>query len=303
MALWKKVLYRTISVVLLFCVIILSFLPLRLLYVFSTLYSYCYVKLASKRSNARLKRNQRRCFQNNSAADLYRLHYLTVRTKVDFLAEMIKNPYLSKKAIKQRCVFTNIEVIFEAFKEHQFVICYCGHLVNFELLVSFPLHTSNYGMCHLYLAKNAKQNLLLKTVLWTRSRFGAINIPTYSPLRTLMQLREDLDNGKSVKKGYVFGTLADMDDMGGNPHYSSFFGYPLAVKTGSERIGRKMNMAFVFAQITMPKRGFYEVKFIKMDPTDKDTNPCAYTDEFVRLLEQNIRLQPQLWLQWNSPRF
>ena len=38
-----------------------------------------------------------------------------------------------------------------------FVICFCGHMVNYEFLVSFPLHSDKYGMCHLYLAKNKKK--------------------------------------------------------------------------------------------------------------------------------------------------
>lgn len=303
MTLHKKMLRKIVVFLVLFCVIVLSLFPLRLLYVFSTACSHCFVKFTQRRFNQRIARNQQRCFPDRSHAELKHLHYLAVRTKIDFMAEFIKMPYRSKKSIKRRCVFTNLEVMDEAFKEHKFVICYCGHLVNYETLVSFPLHNVDYGMCHLYLAKNSRQSVLLRIVLWSRSRFGAINIPTYSPLRTLVQLRDELDSGKSAKKGYVFGTLADMDDRGDMPHYAAFFGYPFAVKTGSERIGRKMDMAFVFAQITMPKRGFYEITFKKMEPKDKDTNPHAYTDEFVRLLEQNIKLQPELWLQWDTPRF
>ena len=39
-----------------------------------------------------------------------------------------------------------------------------------------------------------------------------------------------------------------------------------------------------------------------MFPKDINTNPYAYTDEFVRLLEQNIREQPDLWMLWGNKR-
>ena len=64
-----------------------------------------------------------------------------------------------------------------------------------------------------------------------------------------------------------------------------------------------LNMAFVYAHMSRPKRGYYIVEFKEMNPIDKETNPYAYTDEFVRLLENNIREKPELWMQWGECRF
>ena len=105
------------------------------------------------------------------------------------------------------------------------------------------------------------------------------------------------------KKGYLFGTLADFDTLSNDMHVTTLFNKDFEVVTGSERIGRKFNMAFVYAHIRRPKRGYYEVEFKELNPTDLATNPYAYTDEFVRLLEANIKESPELWLQWSEPRF
>ena len=172
-----------------------------------------------------------------------------------------------------------------------------------ELIKSPYYSEQQYGMCHLYYAKRMKKNILIRLLMKIRSRYGAINVPSNSPLRMLVKLEKELNEGTSLKKGYVFGTLADMDTTEQYPHASSFCHRFLEVKTGSERIGRKMNMKFLFANITRPKRGYYEIEFIEMNPSDVDTNIFAYTDEFVRCLENNLKLQPELWLQWGSPRF
>ena len=112
-----------------------------------------------------------------------------------------------------------------------------------------------------------------------------------------------MDEGIDVHKGYVFGTLADMDTNAENPHISKFFNHDLEVMTGSERIGRKMNMAFVYAKMKRNKRGYYSIEFQDMNPDDADTNPFAFTDMFVQLLEANIKEQPELWMQWGECRF
>ena len=63
-------------------------------------------------------------------------------------------------------------------------------------------------------------------------------------------------------------------------------------------------MAFVYARVIRRRRGFYEVKFIPMHPqTEPDVDQYAYTREFVRQLDLNIREQPEIWLQWGTPRF
>lgn len=220
---------------------------------------------------------------------------------IDYLIEFVKRDKWSEARIKRRCVFRNVELLRQKFEKHRFVICYSGHMLNFEMTVSLPLSIPDYGMCHFYLS--GEHNKAMDWVLKSRSRFGAINIPTSSPLKTILRLNDSLINGTSDKKGYVLGTLAEQDTREKNPHEADFFEYKLEVMTGSERIGRQMDMAFVYAHFSRPKRGYYEVEFIEMAPADVGVNPYAYTDEFVRMLEQNIKEQPELWMQWGECRF
>lgn len=300
----QKVSYK-IKKALLFSLIYIAYhLPFFALYGLSSLISFILANVGRVPTNKFVRRNLRRVFPEKTTKEVKKISRLYYRAFGDYFIEFLKCTRFSKSQMMKRCKFKNVDLLKEKFKQHTFIICYGGHLVNYEYLVCFPLYMPDYGMCHLYLANPSdKNNGGLNWVLKVRSRYGAINIPSFSPLKKLLQLKKKLEDGKAKHKGYVFGTLSDMDTYENDPHSAPFFNRKLEVMTGAERIGRKFDMPFFYAHITRPKRGFYEIEFKEMKPLDIEINPFAYTDEFVRLLEINIRQQPELWLQWGTPRF
>ena len=62
-------------------------------------------------------------------------------------------------------------------------------------------------------------------------------------------------------------------------------------------------MAFVYASMSRINRGEYSVRFEQIIPEDKVVSSYPYTEKFVKMLEQNIRKQPDLWMFWAEPRF
>lgn len=230
------------------------------------------------------------------------MSYRYNRNRLDYLAEFLKGLYrFSEEEMKKRFVFENLHILDQLFEKHHMVLAYAGHMVNFEWMITLMLHRTDIGMCNLYLSgpKNDWSDWLDAA----RARYGAINIPSKSPLRPLIQIDNEMKTGRSKYKGYVFGSLADMDPKGHNPYSVPFFGRSLEVVTGTERLGRRFDMGVVFAHITRPQRGFYTVEFRELKPDDIETNPCAYTDAFVHELERNIIDDPEIWFQWGEPRF
>lgn len=280
---------------------IVKWTPLFLLYSLSSSISWILLCINKIPTNEIVQRNMRRAFPDKSPAEIRKLCQKYYKAFCDYLIEFVVRTRFSEKEMKKRCKFKNINLLYDKFKDHKFIICYGGHMLNFEWQVSLPLHIPEYGMCHLYLSGDSGKEM--DWILKVRSQYGAINIPTCSSLKSLVNIRERLSNGTDLHKGYVFGTLADMDTNAENPHVSRFFNHDLEVLTGSEIIGRKLDMAFVYAKMSRPKRGYYEIEFKEICPPDIVTNQFAYTDEFIRLLEQNIREQPELWMQWGECRF
>ena len=222
--------------------------------------------------------------------------------RLDFFAEFLKGLYrFSDTEMKKRFVFENLDLLDTLFMRHHFVLAYAGHMLNFEWMITLMLHRPDIGMCNLYLA--GPHNRWSDWLDLARARYGAVNIPTSSPLRPLFQIDQEIKEGRSPYKGYVFGSLADMDPKGRNPYSALFFGRDLEIVTGTERIGRLFKMGFVFAHVSRPKRGYYKVTLKELNPFDVETNPYAYSDAFVRALEINLIDDPVLWFQWGDPRF
>ena len=231
--------------------------------------------------------------------------YRYLRAYLDFLFEMAKMTSFDEEKIKRHCVFKNLELLEQLAQKHQFILCFGGHMVNYEMLTSLPLHTTDVGMCHLYLASaEFANNKGVKWMLEQRSKYGAVNVPSNNPLRTILKLKKEMDEGTSPYKSYVFGSLSDLDPKRDDKHAVPFLDHMLEVKTGAEKLARKLNMGFCYAHIRRPKRGYYEVEIKEMHPqTDPDVDEYAYTDEFVRMFEQNVKESPELWMQWGGYRF
>lgn len=290
-----KILLETIRCI----IIIIAYTPLRILYAISSMVAFALLHL--KAPNRITQRNIRRAFSTTDKTKVKNITYKYYEAFGDYLFEFIKQSRFSDDEMQKRCKFTNLSTLEKMFEKNKLVICYCGHMLNFEWFVSLPLHLPQYEMGHIYLS--GEINKLTSWVLNLRGRYGAVNIPSNSPLRYLQKVNREMELGTYHKQGFIYGTLADMDTSSENPHVSCFFDHDMEMLTGSERIGRKYNMTFVYANIKRPKRGYYEVEFIPMTPADIDTNEYAYTDEFVRLLEKNIRKQPELWMLWGEARF
>ena len=297
----KKIMLQLRYVLFYAIITITKWTPIFILYHLSTLVSRVLMWNRYLSINEVTLRNLRRAFPKKNSNEIKELCRKYYECYCDYLIEFVKRTCFTEEEMKKHCQFKNMNLLMEKFHTHQFVICYSGHFLNFEWLVSFPLHLPEFGMCHLYLSGEKSKEM--DWVLRERSRYGAINIPTRSPLKTLLKLKKGMDDGTDYHKGYVLGTLADMDTTAEHPHVSMFFNHELEMLTGSERIGRKMGMAFIYAHMSRPQRGYYEIELKEMHPNDLDMNPYAYTDEFVHLLEQNIREQPELWMQWGECRF
>ena len=257
--------------------------------------------LAERTVGKVVKRNLRRAFPEKNNKDISRITLRYYRNIIDFLFEFIKQNSFSNKKMLSHIHYENIELLREITKNKKMIICYSGHFVNFEWLVTLPLYDSNFEMGHLYLSDESDN--MTEYVLKTRSRYGAVNIPSKSPLKYLMMVRQSIMEEKYPFQGFIYGTLADMDPMTENQYVSEIFGHKIEMFTGSEKIGVKYDMAFVYASMSRINRGEYSVRFEQIIPEYNVASSYPYTEKFVQMLEQNIRKQPDLWMYWAEPRF
>jgi KDO2-lipid IV(A) lauroyltransferase len=296
---------------------LLSRCPMRVLYALSDM-MYPIVHHVIRYRVRVVRHNLRRSFPEKSTEELRAIERRFYHYFCDLAVEIVKGMTISGEELKQRVKVYGLPEVEATFAEHPFCVCYLGHYCNWEWLTVLPLYLQQGGMTQIY---HPMRNKTFDNWFCTnRSRFGAINIPMKQTLRRLVQLKAELAKSDATCRGYLLGCIADQLPKAENiHHYTTFLSQRSAVFTGSEKIGKMMNASFAYARMVRLRRGYYELHFQLMQASQSDGSPSAeassnaaksasagedfcLTDEFMHLLEQDIRQHPEFWL-WTHKRW
>lgn len=222
----------------------------------------------------------------------------------DLVVEIIKIHSISAEELNRRVTYKGLDQIEASFDEgHKFALCYLSHYGNWEWFTGLPTLLRNGSQCQIY--HPMRNKVFDQWFLDNRSQFGAVNIKMKETLRKLLALSKEIDDHPEGKvKGYMFGCIADQLPKEQNVHHTvTFLGQETKVFTGSEQLGRKLGMSIFYSRITRPKRGYYCMEFSRMDGVvDADAGEFAYTDEYMRRFDEDVRRCPELWL-WTHKRW
>ena len=84
--------------------------------------------------------------------------------------------------------------------------------------------------------------------------------------------------------------------------WTKFLNQDTAVYLGIEKLSKKYNMVIVFFHIDKVGRGYYEVTPEIITDEPESLKPYEITEKHVELLEEEIRLRPELWM-WSHRRW
>ena len=288
----------------------LSHLPMSVHYFFSDVLLYPLVRYVVRYRVKVVRKNLLKAFPDKTEKERNEIMRKFYHYFCDLAVEIIKVHSISAEEIKRRFEYVGIDKLDEAYATHDFVCCYLSHYCNWEWCVGLPLSLEGHGagMCQIY--HPMKNKLFDQWFLDNRSRFGAVNIPMKQTVRRLMTLRNEMKQEGSKYRSYMFGCIADQLPKAENIHHRiPFLNQDTGVFTGSEVLGQKFNMAFVYSKFTRPKRGYYRMEFIRMDNPTSNQGPLTsnqsdfpMTDDYMRRFEQDILEQPELWL-WTHDRW
>ena len=76
----------------------------------------------------------------------------------------------------------------------------------------------------------------------------------------------------------------------------------MVIFIGAEKIGKKVDALFYYADISRPRRGYYHCHFKLMSPQAFDEPDYNLTDQYARMLEKSIQDHPEYWL-WSHKRW
>lgn len=285
----------------------LSHLPLGVHYFFSDVLLYPLIRYVVRYRVKVVRKNLEKSFPEKTVKERREIERRFYHYFCDLAVEIIKVHSISAEEIQRRFKYVGIDRLDEAYAKHDFVCCYLSHYCNWEWAVGLPLSLAPYGagMCQIY--HPMKNKAFDQWFLDNRSRFGAINIPMKQTLRRLMTLRNEMKQPDCKVRSYMFGCIADQLPKAENIHHRiQFLNQDTGVFTGSETLGRKFDMAFVYCKLTRPRRGYYQMEFLPLndvsEQSDNDATEFPMTDEYMRRFELDILESPELWL-WTHDRW
>ena len=252
--------------------------------------------LAGYRRKA-VRSNLEGSFPEKSRKELRSIERSFYRNFADYIVETLKLLHVSDREMRRRMTFSGVEVIDEALADGRPVVCYFAHIGNWEWAPSITLWSrlkagEDAEFCQIY--RPLRDKWFDALMLRIRGRFGAVSLPKRRSFLDLLRYRKE---GMPT----VTGFMSDQKPSHGDTiHVVSFLNRPTAIITGTETVCRRLDALPVYWHMSKTGRGRYH---IDVTPMEADlSREFALTDLYARLLEENIRENPALWL-WSHKRW
>ena len=266
--------------------------PLRVLYVLSDLiYPLVYYVAGYRREVVR--KNLENSFPEKSDKEITKVEKRFYRHFCDYVMETVKLMHISDDEMRRRMRFTNPEYIEQLRSDGRPIFLYLGHQANWEYIISITMWTSpelTAGQIYHPLSNKAMDKLIYRL----RSRFNSIGIPQKQALRTIITMVRD---GKQPLLGFIADQRPPRRP---EPEWMTFLNQDTPIITGGETMGRKLNAHFVYGSMKCVRRGYYELTLQPIHPIEGEE--CGYSKQYMRMLEQDIKGQPHLYL-WTHKRW
>lgn len=271
---------------------IISLLPLWVFYRLSDGLYYLVYHVVRYRRRV-VYANLRSSFPEKSEAEIERIAKDFYSFFCDYIVETLKFFSMGEKNIRKRMKFEGLNQVKEDFANGRSVSVYLGHYCNWEWISSLGLHLNEQCGQIYHPLENATLDRLF---LYMRGRFKAQSIKMDDTFLTILKWKKE---GRKNIVGYI----ADQVPGYNNIHYwADFLHHDTPVFTGAERISKIMDTAVYYIDVERPRRGYYVARFIKIADSLNEHPVFFATEQYFRLLEQNIQRAPQYWL-WSHKRW
>lgn len=275
---------------------LLAFLPLRVLYLVSYLLYIIIYRVVGYRRKV-VRDNLTQCFPDKSVDELRKIERKFYRFFSDYIVETLKVLHISDTEMKQRMEFVDAEVVDRFTTQGRSVMLLLGHYGNWEWIPSLTMWCAcpdNIQLGQVY--RTLRNEWFDRFFLRLRSRFGTRGISKEVVLRTFLQYRRD---GLVSLTGFMADQTPSINNI---HHWTKFLGRPTAALSGFEAIAKRLDMAVVYVDVELVKRGHYRATFRLLEDNPTACPDYDITDRYMQAMEQTIRRAPHAWL-WSHKRW
>ncbi|WP_291530469.1 lysophospholipid acyltransferase family protein [Bacteroides sp. UBA939] len=273
---------------------LLSYIPLRVLYVLSDGLFYLLYYLVRYRRKI-VRRNLTESFPGKSLPEIRKIEKKFYRFFADTIFEICKMPSMSLEEISRRMKFTNVETINAILKQGKTVSVYMGHYGNWEWVTFIPLYLEK-EIVAAQIYRKLRNKSMDKLMSHNRERMGSVCVEMRKTARYINEMA-------AHHKAGIIGFVADQSPRKREVrHFVQFLHHKTPVLTGTEKITKHYGFEAWYLNIKRVKRGYYEAEFIQIHENPQSLPDFELTALYYQLLEQAILRQPELYL-WTHNRF
>lgn len=273
-------------------VLLISRLPLKVLYLFSDVLFTLNFYIFGYRKAIVLK-NLKNSFPEKSDAEILKIRKQFFRNLSDYIVETIKSFTISSHELKVRVQHINQEVFHDANAEGKNMILLCGHVFNWEWITALATIVPQDKSFPVY--RKMQNTFWEEQLKKIRNSFGNESIEANDVVRHIFRNKND---GNSI---YMF--VADQ-----TPHHShvdvgvNFLNQETPIFIGYDKLATRMNLEFVYCDMKKVKRGFYQINYQKIVPDDKNFVEFEVVKKFHKMLEETIEKDPTNYL-WSHRKW
>lgn len=271
---------------------LLHLLPQRILYVVSDLFFLLVFHLAAYRRKV-VHKNLSMAFPDYDEKRIRSIARKFYHHFCDVILESAIAHFYSEKKFMDRISYSNPGLLDDLFRKGKQVIGVTAHYGNWEYLSTLGLVT-DYQIIAAY--KPLKNPYFNRMIQDNRMKYKVHPVPMDKIVRLML-------SGFRDKVPLLSVFLSDQRPIFQNIQYwTRFLGLDTPLYLGTEKLARKLDAAVVFFKVRKVKRGRYrvEMELICEDPSGLE--PYEITEAHVRILEAQIREEPEYWL-WSHRRW
>jgi Kdo2-lipid IVA lauroyltransferase/acyltransferase len=269
---------------------LLSLLPFRVLYMISDVACFLIFGVAGYRKKVVME-NLAYAFPEKTEEERRQIARRFYRNFVDNWIETIKLISVSQKSLNKR-ISGNFEIFHELHAKRRSVQVNLGHFFNWEIMTLYTGLHQPFTFLTVYLPQSSK--VMDRLMKYIRGRWGNPLIPSTDMARSILPWR---------KKQYLLALGADQSTpFVENAYWVYFLNRPAGFVKGPEKFARGQNIPVVMMTTTRPARGYYHFDYFLLAEDPKSLPDGELIRQYVRHLEENIRLQPDIYL-WSHRRW
>ena len=270
--------------------LLISRLPLKLLYIIATGFYVLLYRITKYRVKI-VRQNLSNSFPQVSSEKFSVIEKQFYHYLADLIVETVKGFTIGKNQILKRIRIENPEVYEQLHKDRKSAIVAMGHCGNWEWMCrAVPLMISNT----VYVAYKPLSNPYFDRLMFkARSALGSRPIPMSQVPRLLAEQKEP----------FLLILVSDQSPSDKNSSvWVKFLNQETAVLPGIEKLSAKYKLPVLFHEIKRIKRGYYSSRAQYIVEDGSNCVQGEITELHTKVLEEKIMEQPSTWL-WSHRRW